>query len=107
MEKQPLPNSTLILVFGIISIVTCCCYGIFGLIFGIIALVLANKATKLYAENPDSYAGYSNVKTGKILAIIGVILNVIYLGWSIFALSSYGFEGIQEMQREFLEQYGQ
>ena len=49
MEQQKLPNSTLILVFGIISIVTCCCYGILGLIFGIIAVVLANKALKLYA----------------------------------------------------------
>lgn len=107
MEKQQLPNSTLILVFGIISIVTCCCYGVIGLIFGIIAIVLANKATKLYAANPELYTGYSNVNTGKILAIIGVILNGIYLAWSIYALSVYGFEGIQEMQDQFLEQYGQ
>lgn len=107
MEKQQLPNSTLILVFGIISIITCCCYGVIGLIFGIIAIVLANKATKLYAANPELYTGYSNVNTGKILAIIGVILNVIYLAWSIYALSVYGFEGIQEMQDQILEQYGQ
>lgn len=107
MEKQQLPNSTLILVFGIISIVTCCCYGVIGLIFGIIAIVLANKATKLYAANPELYTGYSNVNTGKILAIIGVILNGIYLAWSIYALSVYGFEGIQEIQDQFLEQYRQ
>lgn len=107
MEKQQLPNSTLILVFGIISIVTCCCYGVIGLIFGIIAIVLANKATKLYAANPELYSGYSNVNTGKILAIIGVILNGIYLAWTIYALSAYGFEGIQEMQDQILEQYGQ
>ena len=37
MEQQKLPNATLILVFGIISIVTCCCYGIIGLIFGVVA----------------------------------------------------------------------
>lgn len=72
MEQQKLPNATLILVFGIISIVTCCCYGILGLIFGIIALILANKATKLYKENPEIYEGFNNVKTGKILAIIGI-----------------------------------
>ena len=65
MEKQQLPNSTLILVFGIVSIVTCCCYGIIGLIFGIIALVLASKATKLYVANPDLYSDYNNVKIGK------------------------------------------
>ncbi|TMU57155.1 MULTISPECIES: CCC motif membrane protein [Flagellimonas] len=106
MEKQKLPNSTLILVFGIVSIVTCCCYGVLGLIFGIIALVLANKATKLYMENPENYEGFSNVKTGKILAIIGIILNVLYLGYTIFLFSTIGMDGIQEMQRELMEQYG-
>ncbi|MEX0362870.1 MAG: CCC motif membrane protein, partial [Allomuricauda sp.] len=94
------------LVFGIVSIVTCCCYGVLGLIFGIIALVLANKATKLYMENPENYEGFSNVKTGKILAIIGIILNVLYLGYTIFLFSTIGMEGIQEMQRELMEQYG-
>nr|WP_299384262.1 CCC motif membrane protein [Allomuricauda sp.] len=106
MEKQKLPNSTLILVFGIVSIVTCCCYGVLGLIFGIIALVLANKATKLYMESPEIYDGYGNVKTGKILAIIGIVLNVLYLGYTIFLFSTIGMEGIQEMQREIMEQYG-
>ncbi len=107
MEQQKLPNSTLILVFGIISIVTCCCYGIVGLIFGIIALVLANKATKLYAENPDMYDGIKNVKTGKILAIIGIILNVLYLLFSLWAISTFGWEALQDpdQMRELLEQY--
>jgi len=70
MEKQKLPNATLILVFGILSIITCCCYGIIGLALGVVAIILANKATKIYMENPEEYTGYSNVKTGKILAII-------------------------------------
>ena len=107
MEKQKLPNSTLILVFGILSIVTCCCYGIIGLILGIVAIVLANKATKLYMENPENYDGYSNVKTGKILAIIGVVLNVIYLLISIWAISTFGWDSLQdpERMREILDQY--
>ena len=75
MEQQKLPNSTLILVFGIVSIVTCCCYGVLGLIFGIIAVVMAKKATALYMESPELYTGYNNVKTGRILAIIGIVLN--------------------------------
>jgi len=67
MEKQQLPNATLILIFGILSIITCCCYGVIGLILGIVALVLANKATAVYAANPELYTGFQNVKTGKIL----------------------------------------
>ncbi|SNZ00329.1 CCC motif membrane protein [Flagellimonas pacifica] len=107
MEQQKLPNATLILVFGIISIVTCCCYGIIGLIFGIIALVLANKATKLYMENPEMYTDFKNVKTGKILAIIGVILNVLFLIYIIWAISYFGWDALQDPQKmqEILEQY--
>jgi hypothetical protein len=104
MEKQKLPNSTLILVFGIISILTCCCYGIIGLILGIIAIVLANKATKIYAENPENYTGYSNVKTGKILAIIGVILSALYLIVVVYFYATIGYDGLQEMQRQWMEQ---
>lgn len=105
MEQQKLPNSTLILVFGIISIVTCCCYGL-GLIFGIIAVVLAKKATALYVENPEQYTGYSNVKTGRLLSIIGIILSAIYLIYVIWLFATVGSEGIQEMQRQMLEDYG-
>ena len=105
MEQQKLPNSTLILVFGIISIVTCCCYGL-GPIFGIIAVVMAKKATAVYMENPEQYSGYSNVKTGKLLSIIGIILSGIYLIYVIWLFATVGSEGIQEMQRQMLEDYG-
>lgn len=103
MEKQQLPNATLILVFGIISIVTCCCYGVIGLPLGIIALVLANKATALYATDPELYTGFQNVKTGKILAIIGIILNAIFLITVIWMYVSIGPDGIQEMQEQWIK----
>ncbi|MDC8004402.1 CCC motif membrane protein [Aureisphaera galaxeae] len=106
MEKQKLPNSTLILVFGIISIVTCCCYGVLGLIFAIIALVMAKKATALYMENPEQYSGFQNVKTGKILAYIGLVLNILYLGYVIWLFATLGSEGIMNMNQELLEKYG-
>ena len=103
MEKKQLPNATLILVFGIISIVTCCCYGVIGLPLGIVALVLAKKATALYATDPELYTGFQNVKTGKILAIIGIILNAIFLISVIWMYVSLGAEGIQEMQEEWMK----
>ena len=102
MEQQKLPNATLILVFGILSIVTCCCYGILGLIFGIVALVMAKKAIATYNLNPEIYSDYGQVKTGRILAIIGIALSAAYLAWSIFAISYYGMENLQGMQEEFL-----
>ena len=100
MEQERLPNSTLILVLGILSILTCCCYGVLGLILGIIALVMANKATALYMENPEQYTGYQNVKTGKLLAIIGIVLNVLYLGYVIYMFAAFGYEGVMQMSQD-------
>ena len=72
MEKQPLPDSKIIKTFGILSILFFC--GI-GLIFGVIAIIMSYKANKLYLERPEKYfIGQKN--TGKILAIIGIILNI-------------------------------
>ena len=110
MEQQKPPNSTLILVFGILSILTCCCYGIIGLILGIVTIILAGKATKLYAENPELYTGIQNVKTGKILAIIGIILSALYLLFTLWAISTFGWETMQDqelMQEKIQEILGQ
>jgi len=105
MEKQTLPNSSLILIFGILSIVGCCCSGFIGLIFGIIAIVLANKATTLYNANPELYDGYHNVKTGKTLAIVGVILCAITTIFSIWFLATAGVEGYQQIIEDFTRGY--
>jgi predicted PurR-regulated permease PerM len=76
-----LPNSTAILVLGIISLVFCWCYGIFGIIFGIIAVVLSKKSYEAYNSNPSIYtqASLSNLKAGKICGIIGLILGSMIL----------------------------
>ncbi|MCJ7758267.1 MAG: DUF4190 domain-containing protein [Gillisia sp.] len=104
MQRQELPNSTLILIFGILSIIGCCCYGVVGLVFGIITMLMAQKATNIYNENPDMYNGYQNVKTGKILAIIGIVLSALVLILGIVSLIILGgLEGIQEMQHEMME----
>ena len=107
IQRQELPNSTLILIFGILSIIGCCCYGIVGLGFGIITMLMAQKATNIYNENPEMYNGYQNVKTGKILAVIGIVLSALVLIIGIVSLIIFGgLEGIEEMQREMMEQYG-
>ncbi len=78
--QQQLPNATAVLVLGIISIVGCFCYGLVGLILGIIALVLAGKANTLYQQNPGNYteASFKNLKAGKVCAIIGTCLSALY-----------------------------
>lgn len=106
MENQKLPNATAVLILGIFSILTCCCYGIFSIILGVVALVLANKDIKLYAENPSVYTNYNNLKIGKILSIIGISLGVIYLIYVIVLFTTLGMEGIEQMQQEMIRRYG-
>lgn len=89
---QPVPNSTGVLVLGIISIPTCFCWGIIGLVCGIIALVLASKGNALYKANPSGYtvSSYNNLKAGKVCGIIGVCLSGLYLLYVIFIIAIMG-----------------
>lgn len=108
MEKQKLPNGIAVLILGIASILSCCFYGI-GLILAIVALVLAKKDTALYNQNPEGYANYSQIKTGKILAIIGLVINIIYLLFAIWLIATVGFENLQDqeaIQRIMTEKFG-
>ncbi|HEY0045759.1 MAG TPA: CCC motif membrane protein [Flavobacterium sp.] len=98
MEKRNLPNATTVLVLGIISIVTCCCYGI-GIVFGIVALVLAAKDMKLYLQSPEVYLNYNNLKIGRVLSIIGIILSALTLLAFIYLSATM----TEEEQRDFIK----
>ena len=106
MENQKLPNATAVLVLRIASIITCCCYGILGIILGIVGLVISKKDLVLYNENPTQYINYSNLNIGRILCIIGIVLSGIYLIYTIFLFSTIGYEGLQQMQEEMMRKYG-
>lgn len=89
----PLPNATVVLVMGILSIVGCCCsYGIIGVVFGIIGLVMAKSSTATYNANPGMYleSSLSNVNTGKICAIIGLIMSILSIVIVIVFIAIYG-----------------
>ena len=108
--SQKLPNATAVLILGILSIITCCCYGVFGLILGIVALFLAKKDLALYAISPQAYTNYSNLNIGRILAIIGIVLNVVYLILTVWMIMTFGFEGMQDpqaVQEKMREMMGQ
>lgn len=106
MEKQQIPNGTLVLVMGILSILGSCCYGIPGLIFGIVAVVMGNKATKIYNEAPENYVGFGNVKAGKIMGIIGLILSIIFIIYIIVMVATVGPDNIMNMYQDMLEAQG-
>lgn len=95
-SQTPLPNGTSVLVLGILSILGCCCYGIVGLVLGIIALVLANKDTQLYNTNPAVYSlkSWKNLRAGKICAIIGLVLSVLSVIYFIFIITVVGVDAL-------------
>jgi hypothetical protein len=97
--QRELPNATLILVLGIISIVGCCCtYGTVGIICGIIAIVLARSAGELYFSQPGKYteSSYKNVNAGKICAWIGLIPSVLYISFMIFLVATIGLAALSD-----------
>ena len=109
MENQPqrpLPNGTAVLVLGIISIVGCFCYGITGLVCGIIALVLSNKDLRLYNADPTLYTpqSLSNLKSGRVCAIIGLSLSALTVIVVIIELWIFGITVLSNPQ-EFLHHY--
>ena len=96
--QKDLPNSTTILVLGILSLIFCWCYGFIGLVLGIIAVALSNGQRRLYLESPGEYTedSYRNVNSGRtcgiiaicIAAVIMLIAIVLFMGvFSLAALS--------------------
>jgi cell division protein FtsX len=79
--QQNLPNSTTVLVLGILSIIFSCWYfSVIGIILGIVTLVLARKDLILYYTNRSLYtlSSYNNLKAGRVCAIIGLVVAIIF-----------------------------
>ncbi len=91
-NQIPAPNSTAVLVLGILSIVTCWLYGVPGLILSIIAMVMSGNAKKAVEANPTGYtaSSLSNLKAGRVCAIIGLSLSSLYLLFVIIMLAFVG-----------------
>ncbi len=101
MEQQKLPNGTLIIVLGIFGYL-CCCFAGFGIIPSGIAFYLAQKSEKIYAENPDLYDNASQIKTGKIVSLIALILNILMVFRIIYVIATVGWG---EMSDEFMRAF--
>lgn len=92
ITQMAVPNSAAVLVLGILSIVICWCYGLVGIILGVIALVMSGKSEKLIRENSQRYTEGSikNLRAGKICAIIGTSLSSVYFLFVIIYLIIIG-----------------
>lgn len=96
MQNNRSPYATAVLVLGISSIALCCCYGLPGILTGLIALTLYNKERALHGENNTNYRGFENLKTGRTLSIIGISMSSLYILYLLFALSQVGSDAISD-----------
>ncbi len=117
--QQNLPNSTTVLVLGIISIaiVLCgCCIpfipgipSILGIVAAVIALVLASKDTNLYYENPELFTkkSFSNIKAGRVCSIISIVIAALIIITVVITVSLIGWDNFSnpEYWKEFGEKY--
>ena len=103
MESKKLPNSAFIYVLSVLSCIIFCLGG-FGIVPAVISYYLASKSEGIYKMNPDGYDNYGIIKRGKIIAIIGIILNIIVIGITIWTLSTIGWDAWSE---EFVRKWNE
>lgn len=103
MKKEKLPNGRIIYILAILSC-TLFFLGGFTIIFAAISYVLARKSEKIYEQNPDAYADSKRIKKGKVIAVIGIVLNLIIVGVTIWTLATIGWDAWSD---EFMRRWNE
>lgn len=88
------------LVCGILAIVSCWCYGIFGIIFGVVGLICSIMGNKR-GKTGVGVAGLACSIVGLILGVIALIYFVVVIG---AAFSLMGSMDVNELE-SMLEMY--
>lgn len=104
MEKQNL-NTTVIYILSVASIL-CCCFAGLGVIPAGIAYYIAQGKMKEAELNPENYENIDGMKTAKTVATVVLMINIAYLLWTIYRISTIGWDEILEQSHIQMEQYG-
>ncbi|OIQ22349.1 CCC motif membrane protein [Lacinutrix sp. MedPE-SW] len=98
-------NPTLVYVLSIIGLF-CCCIGGSGVLLSAPAYFIAANQIKAAQLNPDAYEGDTKaMQTAKTVALVIMIINVLYLAWTIYQISTVGWDEMMEQSRQMMEQY--
>lgn len=96
------------LVLGILGIPACCCYGVPGVLFGIIGLILAIIGNK---RSRSKGIGIAGLVCSIIAIVLGVLASVYYI-YVLQAMAPFiqrvlnGEITYEEMMQEMMQQYG-
>lgn len=102
MKKQL--NTTLTYVLSIIGLL-CCCFGGLGFLLSGPAFLIARNKIIDATQNPDEFDGnFKAMNTAKIIALIILIINLLYLAYNVYLYSSGEFDDVfiqfQEAMKE-------
>ena len=97
MNKELKP--TIIYVLSSISIF-CCCFGGLGLLLAAPAYIMANN--KLKTADGTEY-GYKSMNSAKTFALVMLIINGLYLIYTIYILSTSDFTEVIEQYKNAIE----
>ncbi len=103
MEKTKLPNGKLIYALAILSC-SLFCFGGIPIVFALISYLLARKSEKVHEQNPNAYSNIEKIKKGKIIAIIGLVLNLIIMAIAIWTLVTIGWDSWSD---EFIRRWNE
>ena len=98
MNKELKP--TIVYVLSSISII-CCCFAGLGILLAGPAFIIANNKLKT-ADGTEH--GYKSMNTAKTFALVMLIINGLYLLWSIYSLATTDWDVFMEQYKRALEQ---
>ena len=102
MKKQL--NTTTIYVLSIISFL-CCCFAGLGTFLALPAFIMANNKVKDATLNPDDYEGdFNAMNTAKIVALVALIINGLYLLYNIYFFATTDWDAFMEKFNEAMQQ---
>lgn len=97
MNKELKP--TIVYVLSSISIL-CCCFAGLGILLAGPAFLIANSKLKT-ADGTE--LGYKSMKSAKTFALVMLIINGLYLLWSIYSIATGGLDEFMEAFKQGME----
>jgi len=106
MNDNKLQYEPLIYILALFGLPLCCCAGM-GILPAGIAYFIANNELKKCYEREEPYINQNSIYTGKIIALVILIINVLYLGYTVYQIQTIGWDVLMEQSQQMMEQYKQ
>lgn len=107
MEQQKL-NPAIVYVLAILGLL-CCCFGGLGILLAIPAYFVAQSGLKKASLDPNDYdqASVKAMNTAKIVALVILVINAIYLLATIYRIYTVGWDELMLQSEQMMEQWQQ